>query len=187
MGSASASARRRSRSPRSSSVRANALTSSARLSPVAAQTIALVAAAIPVHRVLRPRIDRRIFAERHQRMSGFELLLDEIGGYASAPSGAGTPAPTSPTRESRSTGRSDGSIASTYPMTSKIPRGMARRPVVRDPEALFTPGGRRVPGTPCVRHDRTCERALPTSRRRGRSARRPIRYRIRQRSRGGAR
>ncbi len=46
-------------------------------------TIALVGAAIPAHRFLRPRIDRRMFAERHQRTLGFELLLDEIGGYAS--------------------------------------------------------------------------------------------------------
>jgi hypothetical protein len=42
-------------------------------------TMALVAAAIPVHRALRPRIDRRLFAERHERMAGFERLLDEIG------------------------------------------------------------------------------------------------------------
>jgi hypothetical protein len=48
-------------------------------------TIALVAAAIPAHRFLRPRIDRRIFAERHRRTVGFDLLLDEIGGYATAP------------------------------------------------------------------------------------------------------
>jgi hypothetical protein len=46
-------------------------------------TVTLVAAAIPAHRFFRPLIDRRIFAERHQRMAGFELLLDEIGGYAS--------------------------------------------------------------------------------------------------------
>ena len=46
-------------------------------------TIALVVAAIPAHRLLRPWIDRRMFAERHQRTLGFERLLDEIGGYAS--------------------------------------------------------------------------------------------------------
>lgn len=46
-------------------------------------TLALVAAAIPLHRFLRLRIDRRMFPERHRRMAGFELLLDEIWGYAS--------------------------------------------------------------------------------------------------------
>jgi hypothetical protein len=41
--------------------------------------MALVGAPVPVHRALRPRIDRRLFAERHQRRLGFERLLDEIG------------------------------------------------------------------------------------------------------------
>jgi class 3 adenylate cyclase len=44
-----------------------------------ALTLGLVGAAIPVHRSLRPRIDRRLFTGRHQRMQGFERLLDEIG------------------------------------------------------------------------------------------------------------
>ncbi len=44
-----------------------------------ALTLGLVGAAIPVHRFLRPRIDRRLFAARHERMRGFEQLLDEIG------------------------------------------------------------------------------------------------------------
>jgi hypothetical protein len=32
-----------------------------------------------VHRALRPRLDRRMFAERHERTRGFERLLEEIG------------------------------------------------------------------------------------------------------------
>jgi class 3 adenylate cyclase len=42
-------------------------------------TLALIGAAIPVHRALYPLIDRRLFAERHARVKGFERLLDEIG------------------------------------------------------------------------------------------------------------
>ncbi len=42
-------------------------------------TMALVGLAIPVHRALRPRIDRRMFAARHERLRGFERLLEEIG------------------------------------------------------------------------------------------------------------
>jgi GAF domain-containing protein len=48
-------------------------------------TLGLVVAAIPAHSFLWPRIDRRMFAERHQRMLGFARLLDEIGDYASVP------------------------------------------------------------------------------------------------------
>jgi class 3 adenylate cyclase len=44
-----------------------------------ALTMGLVGAAIPVHRFLRPRIDHRLFAARHERMQGLERLLDEIG------------------------------------------------------------------------------------------------------------
>ncbi|HXZ83867.1 MAG TPA: hypothetical protein VEI82_00115 [Myxococcota bacterium] len=47
-------------------------------------TMALVLAAIPAHAFLWPRVDRRMFRERHQRMLGFARLLDEIGSYASA-------------------------------------------------------------------------------------------------------
>jgi hypothetical protein len=46
-------------------------------------TMALILAAIPAHSLLWPSIDRRMFAERHQRMLGFARLLDEIGSYAS--------------------------------------------------------------------------------------------------------
>ena len=46
-------------------------------------TMALVGLAIPVHRALRPRIDRRMFAARHERVRGFERLLEEIGRCAS--------------------------------------------------------------------------------------------------------
>jgi class 3 adenylate cyclase len=42
-------------------------------------TMALVGLAIPVHRALRPRLDRRMFAERHERTRGFERLLEELG------------------------------------------------------------------------------------------------------------
>jgi len=45
-----------------------------------ALTLALIGLAIPVHRALWPRLDRRLFRERHQRELGFERLLDEIGG-----------------------------------------------------------------------------------------------------------
>jgi class 3 adenylate cyclase len=44
-----------------------------------ALTMALVGAAIPVHQFLRPRIDRRLFAEHHERMLGFERLLVDLG------------------------------------------------------------------------------------------------------------
>jgi class 3 adenylate cyclase len=44
-----------------------------------ALTLALMGAAIPLHQFLRPRIDRRLFAERHQRMLGFERLLSDLG------------------------------------------------------------------------------------------------------------
>jgi hypothetical protein len=47
-------------------------------------TMALVLAAVPAHWFLWPRIDRQMFAERHQRMLGFARLLDEIGSYDSA-------------------------------------------------------------------------------------------------------
>jgi hypothetical protein len=47
-------------------------------------TMGLLLAAIPVHGYLWPRIDRRMFAERHRRMLRFAGLLDEIGSYASA-------------------------------------------------------------------------------------------------------
>jgi class 3 adenylate cyclase len=42
-------------------------------------TVALIGAAIPVHRYLRPHLDRRMFAERHERALGFERLLEDIG------------------------------------------------------------------------------------------------------------
>ncbi len=42
-------------------------------------TLTLVLAAVPAHLYLRPRLDRRMFAERHARMSGFVKLLDELG------------------------------------------------------------------------------------------------------------
>ncbi len=42
-------------------------------------SMAFVAAAIPMHRWLSQRIDRRMFAERHRRTLGFESLLDEVG------------------------------------------------------------------------------------------------------------
>lgn len=54
--------------------------------PAASQwllTMALLGAAVPVHRLLRPRIDRRLFAARHARTLGFEHLLDDIGRCAS--------------------------------------------------------------------------------------------------------
>jgi hypothetical protein len=41
-------------------------------------TMAFVVAAVPAHLQLRPQLDRRMFAERHARMSGFARLLDEI-------------------------------------------------------------------------------------------------------------
>jgi class 3 adenylate cyclase len=44
-----------------------------------ALTMALVGAAVPTHRFLRPLIDRRLFVAHHQRVLGFERLLDEIG------------------------------------------------------------------------------------------------------------
>jgi class 3 adenylate cyclase len=63
--------------------RAAAATSAAvGVDPAASQwllTMGLLGAAVPVHRYLRPRIDRRLFAARHARMLGFERLLDEIG------------------------------------------------------------------------------------------------------------
>jgi hypothetical protein len=46
-------------------------------------TMALVVGAIPVHRFLWPRIDRRMFAERHQRTLGFERLLDDVAQFGS--------------------------------------------------------------------------------------------------------
>jgi class 3 adenylate cyclase len=39
----------------------------------------LFGAAIPAQRFLGPRIDRRLFAARHERMLGFQRLLDAIG------------------------------------------------------------------------------------------------------------
>ncbi len=65
---------------------AHAAAPTAGIDPATAQwllTMALVCAAIPVHRSLWPRIDRQMFAERHRRTQGFERLLDEIGDYAS--------------------------------------------------------------------------------------------------------
>ena len=56
------------------------------LSPGTSQwllTMGLLAIAVPVHRFLRPRIDRRLFVARHARTLGFERLLDEIGSCAS--------------------------------------------------------------------------------------------------------
>ncbi len=52
------------------------------LSPGTAQsamTLALVGIAIPVHRYLRPRLDRRMFADRHERQLGFEQLIRDLG------------------------------------------------------------------------------------------------------------
>jgi class 3 adenylate cyclase len=48
-----------------------------------ALTMGLVVGAIPAHRFLHPRIDRRMFAAHHARMMGFEHLLEEIGRYTS--------------------------------------------------------------------------------------------------------
>jgi class 3 adenylate cyclase len=65
---------------------AGALAGATGLEPSASQwllTMGLIGAAIPVHRALRPRIDQRLFAARHERMRGFEALLDEIGRCAS--------------------------------------------------------------------------------------------------------
>jgi len=45
-------------------------------------TLGLVALTIPVHGLLWPRLDRRMFGRRHERMQGFDRLLDEIGSYA---------------------------------------------------------------------------------------------------------
>jgi len=53
------------------------------LDPVFARwllTLSLVAAAIPAHLALRPRIERRLFAERLRRESGLRALADEIAG-----------------------------------------------------------------------------------------------------------
>jgi len=50
--------------------------------PATAQTlltVALIGAAIPAHRYLRPRLDRRMFAERHARALGFEELIEHLG------------------------------------------------------------------------------------------------------------
>jgi hypothetical protein len=44
-----------------------------------ALTLALVGAAFPAHQFLRPRIDRRLFEERHARMLGLEQLLEDLG------------------------------------------------------------------------------------------------------------
>ena len=46
-------------------------------------TLALVGAAIPAHLALRPRLERRMFAERHRRVSGLERLVAELEGCAS--------------------------------------------------------------------------------------------------------
>lgn len=43
----------------------------------------LVVVAIPAHVLLWPRIDRRMFAQRHERMLGFERLLEEIASATS--------------------------------------------------------------------------------------------------------
>jgi class 3 adenylate cyclase len=42
-------------------------------------TMALAGAALGAHQLLRPRLDRRLFAERHARMQGFEQLLLDLG------------------------------------------------------------------------------------------------------------
>jgi class 3 adenylate cyclase len=42
-------------------------------------SMALVAVAFAVHRVVRPQIDRRLFADRHARLQGFERLLADLG------------------------------------------------------------------------------------------------------------
>jgi class 3 adenylate cyclase len=52
------------------------------LDPAAAQwglTMALAGAALGAHQLLRPRLDKRLFAERYARMQGFERLLTELG------------------------------------------------------------------------------------------------------------
>ena len=43
----------------------------------------LVAVAIPAHRFVTARIDRRLFAAHHERRASFEDLLEEIGRYTS--------------------------------------------------------------------------------------------------------
>jgi class 3 adenylate cyclase len=50
--------------------------------PAAAQwglSMALVGVAFVIHRAVRPRIDRRLFADRHERVQGFERLLADLG------------------------------------------------------------------------------------------------------------
>jgi hypothetical protein len=47
-------------------------------------TMALLLTAVPAHLYLWPQLDRRMFAVRHQRMSGLELLIEAVGQCASA-------------------------------------------------------------------------------------------------------
>jgi class 3 adenylate cyclase len=49
-----------------------------------ALSLVAVGALVPVHRSLRPWLDRRLFAEQAARMAGFEALLAELSGCGSA-------------------------------------------------------------------------------------------------------
>jgi class 3 adenylate cyclase len=43
-------------------------------------TLGLIGLAIPAHRALSALIDRGVFEQRHERMLGFEKMIDDIGG-----------------------------------------------------------------------------------------------------------
>jgi class 3 adenylate cyclase len=49
-----------------------------------ALSLAAVGALVPVHRVLRPWLDRQMFADQAARMAGFEALLGELSSCGSA-------------------------------------------------------------------------------------------------------
>jgi len=55
--------------------------------PAAAQwllTLGLVGAAVPLHQYLRPQLERRLFPDRHRRVSGLERLREELGSCSNA-------------------------------------------------------------------------------------------------------